>query len=112
MSNVLTWRAALDKGYEPRLYPYTAEDVPTGQLEARLDFKIWAKRAYTLGCYFTAIASGKKFQVAVYRRHSDEVYGLPGGTLDFKECPIESVYQIRVSINEKGRAVFEQATLI
>jgi hypothetical protein len=58
MSNVLTWKNALDEGHEPRLYPYAAESIPTGQLEARLDFKIWAKNTMGVSCYFTAIAAG------------------------------------------------------
>ena len=110
MSNVLTWKAALDGGCEPRLYPYTAADVPQGQYEATLDFKIWAVRALTLNCYFTEVATGKKFQLSVYRR-DDEVYGLPGGDIDFKESPVNAVYLITVSLNTKDKAVFRQAKL-
>jgi hypothetical protein len=110
MSNVLTWKAALDSGCEPRLYPYTADDVPMGQYEAVLDFKIWAVRAYTLNCYFTEVATGKKFQLSVYRR-DDEIYGLSDGEIDFKESPVSKVYLITVSLNAKSKAVFRQAEL-
>jgi hypothetical protein len=112
MGNVLTWKVALDKGCEPRLYPYAASDVPMGRYEARLDFKIWAKRAYTISCYFTEVATGRKFQLSVYRRKEDKVYGLKGNDLDFRDCPSEAVYLITASLNDKGRAVFEDAVLI
>lgn len=50
-SNVLSWNVALDKGYEPQLYPYTANHIPVGEYTARLDFKIWAKKAMAVCCY-------------------------------------------------------------
>lgn len=46
--NVLSWNVALEKGYEPRLYPYATEYVPLGEYEAVLDFKIWAKKAMAI----------------------------------------------------------------
>ncbi len=111
MSNVLTWRTALDKGLEPRLYPYAAMDIPTGEFVARLDFKIWSKRAYTISCYFTETATGNKFQLSVYRRHDDHVYGLTDGSLDFKECAVDAEYLIMVGLTEKVSVVFQRATL-
>jgi hypothetical protein len=51
--NVLSWNVALEKGYEPRIYPYATEDVPLGEYEAVLNFKIWAKKAMAISCYFT-----------------------------------------------------------
>ncbi len=61
-NNVLSWNIALEKGLEPRLYPYTAEHVPVGKYEAVLDFKIWAKKAMGICCYFTQRNTGIKFQ--------------------------------------------------
>jgi hypothetical protein len=40
--NVVSWGVALKKGYEPRLYTYSPEEIPIGQFETVLDFKIWA----------------------------------------------------------------------
>jgi len=37
-NNVISWNIALEKGYEPRLYSYTAEHIPVGEYEAILDF--------------------------------------------------------------------------
>jgi len=111
MANVLSWKMALQNGCEPRLYSYKNEDIPVGAYAARLDFKIWSKRAYTMSCYFTQTASGCKFQLPVYRRHSDDVYGLPDGDIDFKECPVDADYDIQVETNEKGKAIFLKATV-
>jgi hypothetical protein len=107
--NVLMWSAALEKGYEPRLYPYAAEEVPTGEFEARLDFKIWAKRACTIHCYFTQVDTGKKFQLSVFKSHNRDVYGIETGCIDFHDCAYEVNYQIRVEVNEKGWPVLKKA---
>jgi hypothetical protein len=112
MENVLTWTAALEKGFEPRLYPYAATEVPMGNYEAKLDFKMWAVRPLTLHCYFTQIDTGKRFQLSVYRRNSDEIYGLPDGDIDFKTAPTDFVYLIGIGCNEKGSVVFESAKIL
>ena len=108
-SIVLSWNAALEKGYEPRLYPYEVEYVPPGIFEARLDFKIWAKKTMAIGCYFTQNDTGTKFQLPVYRRQKDERYMLEEGTIDFKTCPVGMVYLITVSFNGKQKVVLKNA---
>lgn len=110
-SNVLSWGQALEKGYEPRLYPYQAEQIPLGEYEAKLDFKIWAKKIAGICCYFTQQNTGIKFQLTVYRRRSDELYQLEGGDVDFKICPISSFYHIRVGLNSKGNITFKDAAI-
>jgi len=112
MSNVLTWKKALDDGYEPRLYPYAAESIPTGQFEARLDFKIWAKNTMGVSCYFTATADNKKFKLTVFRRKSDEQYALENEALDFTQCPVEVSYLITVGLNKSGTAIFRSASVV
>lgn len=112
MSNVITWSNALDSGYEPRDYPYAGEEVPMGQYEAQLDLKVWSKHTMGISCYFTAIGTGKKFRVTVFRRKSDEVYALEKESLDFKECPLEAIYRITVDSNKKGDAVLKSALLV
>jgi hypothetical protein len=108
-SNVLSWNIALEKGYEPRLYPYETEQVPLGIYEAVLDFKIWAKKAMAIGCYFTQRQTGIKFQLTVYRRQRDELYKLGEGDVDFKVCPVNVVYTIIVVLNEKKKIAFKNA---
>jgi hypothetical protein len=110
--NVLSWDVALDKGYEPRLYFYTFEDVPLGEYEAILDFKIWAKTIIGISCYFTQAGTGKKFQLTVYCKPGVGVYKIEGCKIDFAQCPIERLYQISVIANEKKRIVFANARLL
>ena len=111
MSNVETWKKALDSGHEPRDYPYAGEEVPLGQFEVTLDLKVWAKNTMGISCYFTALASGKKFRLTVFRRKSDEVYALTGSELDFKESPVNCNYLITVTANKKNEAVLQAAEL-
>ena len=110
-SNVLSWGQALEKGYEPRLYPYQLQQIPLGEYNAKLDFKIWAKKIAGICCYFSQQETGIKFQLTVYRRRSDELYQLEGGDVDFKICPISSLYHIRVGLNSKGNITFKDAAI-
>lgn len=112
MSNVLTWRTALDGGFEPRHYPYAVEDVPIGIYEAVLDCKIWAKNTMGISCYFTRLDNGHKFRMTVFRRKDDEVYALPGAALDFKESPLDAKYLLTVERNSKGNMVFKNAEVL
>jgi len=64
----------LDEGYEPKLFPYKSEQIPSGEYGTKLDFKIWAKKIAGIYCYFTLKDSGTLFQLAVYRIKSDELY--------------------------------------
>ena len=82
-NNVLSGNVALEKGHEPRLYPYTAEHVPVGSYQAVLDFKIWAKKAMGICCYFTQRNTGIKLLMGIlhhfylfFHFHSDIEQGL------------------------------------
>lgn len=110
-SNVLSWNQALADGREPSLYLYESKEVPLGEYKARLDFKIWAKRTMGISCYFTQQDTGIKLQLTVYRRHSDELYKLEGGSIDFKTCPISSLYDIKVELNGRGNTAFRHAAI-
>ena len=112
MRNVLSWRVALDQGFEPRVYPYVADKVPMGTMQAKLDFKIWSKNAIGINCYFTSVSTGQKFQLTVFRNEITKQYIIKGGTLDFATCPIEIVYEIEVGVNGKQRVLFLAATPI
>lgn len=63
---------------------YLKEDVPLGEYAASLDFKIWAKDAIAVSCYFTKVDTGQKIILTVYRPHDIRGYILNG--VDFKEC--------------------------
>lgn len=107
--NVLAWNVALEKGHEPRLYPYATEEVPLGVYEAVLDFKIWAKKAMGIGCYFTQKETGMKFQITVYRRQKDKAYLLEEGAVDFRVCPVNAAYLVTVQLNGKQNIAFRSA---
>ncbi len=106
-TNVLSWHVALERGCEPRLYPYATAHVPLGTYEAVLDFKIWAKKAMAICCYFTQKATGIQFQLTVYRRQKDKLYRLEEGNVDFRVCPVNSVYIITVTRNGKQQVAFK-----
>lgn len=110
-SKVLSWNIALEKGYEPRLYPYEEQHIPIGEYEAMLDFKIWAKKAVAICCYFTEKDTGDRFQLTVYRRQKDEQYRLDNGEVDFKVCPVNTMYLIAVNLNGKQNAALKNAAL-
>jgi len=111
-SNVLSWNVALDRGYKPELYPYATESVPLGEYRAVLDFKIWAKKAMAVSCYFTQKDSNVRFQLAVYRRQIDKEYKLDNDNIDFKVSPIDAIYLISVALNNKQKAAFKNAAII
>jgi len=110
-SNVLSWNVALEREHEPRLYPYAKEYVPLGIYEAALHFKIWAKKAMAICCYFTQKDTGLKFQLTVYRRQKDELYRLEEEGVDFKVCPVNALYTITVTLNGKQNAVLKNAVI-
>jgi hypothetical protein len=97
--NVLSIRAALEKGYEPRLYSYDAGRIPLGEIDAVLDFKIWSKRIIAINAYFTKKGTGDKFVVTIYCNHKTGRYSLPGSTVDFGGCPVACLYRLRVEVN-------------
>jgi hypothetical protein len=92
--NVLSFRAALQKGFDPRLYTYDSARIPVGEMEVVLDFKIWSKRIIAINCYFTKVGTGEKFVVTVYGHPKTGRYTLPGSTLDFGQCPIHCSYNV------------------
>jgi hypothetical protein len=110
--NVLSWKACLEKGYEPRLYPFNLDNIPAGIYNARLDFKIWAKKTMAVVCYFTLMDTGQKCCLSVFRTKGDEQYILPGGDIDFATCPIEIIYRISITYNAKGKPVIKEAEFL
>lgn len=103
--NVLSWNAALKRGYEPRLYSYTAGDIPLGSVEAVLDFKIWAMKAMGIGCYFTEVHTGRKILLTVYYRKVGG-YSLPGSKTDFSSCPTATIYRLFIWQNGHSGSIY------
>lgn len=107
-SNVLTWSNALAKGFNPGSYSYS--DVPLGDYNARLDFKIWAKKVMAISCYFTRTDSENKIQLTVYCNEAG-IYKPGISEVNFANCEIGRTYRIKVIANQKKKIVFENATL-
>jgi hypothetical protein len=97
--NVLSFRAALDKGYEPRLYSYDPARIPLGEMDAVLDFKTWSKRIIAINSWFTKRDTGEKFVVTVYCNTRTGHYSIPGSTVDFGQCPVGCLYRVQVVAN-------------
>jgi hypothetical protein len=108
--NVLSWARALRMGYEPRLYHYQPGDVPTSEVEAVLDFKVWAKKVMGINCYFTQVSTNKKFQLTVYLNKEKGNYRLTNGEVDFSQCPCGALYKLRVAVFQ-DRVLFTGAWL-
>jgi hypothetical protein len=104
--NVMSWKEALKKGYEPRLYPFSFGQVPIGEYNAVLDFKIWAKKIMGINCYFTQADTGIKFQLTVYCGGIG-IYRI--GNVNFANCLTGCSYKIHVLANEKKRMLFQSA---
>ena len=108
-SNVLSWKDALAKGFNPSLYPYL--DVPVGEYDATLDFKIWAKKVMAISCYFTQHVTGKKIQLTVYCNEAG-LYKAGNSEINFAACEIGRMYRIEVIANQKKKVVFAHAELL
>src|SRR5690349_19154959 len=109
MENVLGWNEALNEGREPREYPY--KDAIVGKVNAKLDFKIWAKESVAVVCYFTDLESGRKSQMSVLQQ-KDESYKLKGCDIDFTTCPTGEEYQLTIEKNTKNNPVLKDCVLI
>jgi hypothetical protein len=111
-NSVLSFRVAISKGYEPRLYTYDPAQIPLGEMDASLDFKTWSKRIIAINCYFTKTGTGDKFVVTVYCHNKTGHYALPGSTVDFGQCAVNCIYRVEVAMkgeNEKSRVSLVKA---
>lgn len=107
--NVWSFKTAIGKGYEPRLYGYDPLQIPLGEFDAILDFKTWSKRIIAINCYFTKIDTKEKFVVTVYCNNQTGKYEVPGSVVDFSVCDITAFYRITVSKNDEGRIIISKA---
>ena len=108
--NVFSFRAALKKGYDPRLYSYDPARIPLGEMEAVLDFKTWSRRIIAINCYFTRAGTGEKFVLTVYGHPKTGRYTLRGSALDFGQCPIHCSYN--VVVGRKGNEENNKVVLV
>ena len=111
MKNVESWKLALEKGFDPRSYTYDPAKIPVGAFEAILDFKIWAKQAMGVGCYFSQKESGYRFVLTVYRDRLNQEYRIKDCPIDFTVCAIGVTYALRVKLNGNGNPFISEARL-
>jgi hypothetical protein len=108
----MSWKEAVEKGLEPKSYTYKAEEVPTGEMEVVLDFKVWAKQAMGIGCYFTQAETGLRFVLTVFRGDNDGYYMVRDCAIDFTDCPTGVAYRLKVALNSHGNPYMSAATLV
>ncbi|HEY9259494.1 hypothetical protein [Chitinophaga sp.] len=109
--NVNTFLQALDAGYEPREYLYEAHYLPIGDVCALLDFKIWTKNAAGITCFLSENDTGKKFRLTVFRRKDNHEYKLDDGIVDFRNCPVGTLYHLVTEKNGSGNIMLRRATI-
>ena len=107
--NVFSFKDAIAKGYEPRLYSYDADKIPLGIFDAILNFKTWSKRIIAINCYFTKIDTKEKFIVTVYCNNQMAKFQLKDSDIDFSSCLVGQAYHISVTKDGRGKIVLETA---
>lgn len=110
MNDVLSFRQAIDKGFDPKFYVY-GKDVPLGTYDVQLDFKIWAKgNTAAVTCYCSIIGSEKLIRFNVFRDWSQGTYFLKGTQIDSRTLPYGTRLTIRVEPAKNGSvSVFGEA---
>lgn len=90
----LTFGAATDAGLNPSVYDY--RNLLVGEIEARLDFKIWNKGS-ALSLHFTDLKSNRAFKIGVFKNKNADIYSDRAGNIDFSAAGINgSVYKIEI----------------
>ncbi|HZH97188.1 MAG TPA: hypothetical protein VEY06_14950 [Flavisolibacter sp.] len=107
--NVFSFKVAIAKGCEPRLYSYDPGKMPLGVFDARLDCKIWSKRIIAINCYFIRIDTEERFVVTVYCNRETSRFQLSHSTVDFSQCPTGEIYCLKFIKNDKGKVLLEKA---
>lgn len=97
---------AVEAGFEPQSYSWA--DVPTGTWVARLDFKIWSNKtaAGCLGCYFTSLADGRRYQLSAFRpyRSTSRRYSPTDDGIDFSQPGLDGqIFLLEVGKSANGK---------
>lgn len=107
MTNVCTWAEAARRQLPFGLFTYDHEKIPSGEITAELQFKIWSKKLMAINCYFRSVETGEQFMLTVFCNRKG--YYLPKQTLDFATCPTNVLYRVRIEVinNRKKLACAE-----
>jgi len=83
---VLTYRAALAAGHQPREYSYDKDIIPTGEYHVILDFMTWAMKLPAVDLYCTIRQTNQRIRLTFfldkersYLLHGTDVTRLPFG---------------------------------
>lgn len=106
MRRAWSYKGAIDAGFEPQSYSW--KDVPTGTWVARLDFKAWSNMtaAGCLGCYFTSLADGRRYQLSAFRpkRSTSRRYSPTDDGIDFSQPGLDGqIFLLEVGRSANGR---------
>ena len=63
-----------------------------------------------VNCYFTIVDSNEKILLTVYRDRSTKEYTLK--ETDFRDCPINTMYEVETKLNAKGNIKFVNVIIL
>lgn len=105
----LSFGAATDAGLNPSVYDY--RNLSVGEVEARLDFKIWNKGS-ALSLHFTDLRSNRTFKIGVFKSKDADIYSDRAGNIDFSATGINgSVYKIEIVTSGASNFAIKTAKL-
>ncbi|WP_143307249.1 hypothetical protein [Chitinophaga vietnamensis] len=110
--NVQTFNEAIAAGYEPSDYLFDTAHLPIGTVRAFLDFKIWTKTGTGITCFFREAETEKKFRLTVFRRKGSDAYKLADARIDFRNCPVDVLYELTADKNSNGNVVLRTAGVV
>ncbi len=109
-----SYAQAISAGLEPSSYDW--KDVPEGEWEAKLDFKVWGKSS-NLGCYFTRLDNDGKYLLNAFPRKQDKshsnAYVAKDEQFDLAQRGLEGrKFRLKVGRNAKGNTAWLEARLL
>jgi len=110
-SNVIGWKQIISSDVDLWGYVWQTENIPVGEYEAVMDFKVWAKNVTGIHCYFRIVESDKLIKLTLFRL-KDSSYRLDNGKVDFRNCPIGAIYWIKTALNGKGNICLQECSLL
>lgn len=106
MNEVMSFKKAIDAGYNPRFYKY-GDDLPLGIYQVELDFKIWAKQSTpAVTCFCKIVETDEKIRFNIFRDHeTGHFYHLHDTVTDMRAMEYGTIFTINVFLNKKGNRV-------
>lgn len=103
----ITYRQAMELELPVKDYRY--KDLPVGEVNARLDFKIWGK-FNNLELFFTDLANDEKIKISVFNTNG---YRDRDGLQDFSESYLNGEkFKLNIGTTAKGNFSLLSAVLV